>query len=176
MSQAVGKFVIMHEAGWQWRNAYWLLLSGVVLLLDQVTKLWVSAELALYQSIEVTSFFNIRLAHNTGAAFSMLSEAGGWQRWFFTVLAVLVCGLLLWWLVRLERGMRATAAGYALIIGGALGNVWDRVCYGYVVDFLDFHWAGWHYPTFNIADAAITLGATLLLLDVLRAQRQADQV
>jgi len=164
----------MHDSpGRQWQRLHWLWLSLLIIVADQWTKVWVSELLTSRPLIEIWSFFNLRLAHNTGAAFSLLSEAGGWQRWLFTLLAVGVSLVLSAWLTGLAAQARWTAVGYACIIGGALGNAWDRVCYGHVVDFLDFHWAGWHYPTFNLADTAITLGAMLLLKDVLSAQHQA---
>ena len=106
------------------------------------------------------------LAHNYGAAFSFLSDAGGWQRWFFTVLASAVSLALLVWLLRLPREEWLTGLGLSLILGGAIGNLIDRIQLGYVVDFVDVHYKGWHYPAFNVADSAITCGVILLLLDV----------
>ena len=143
----------------------WLLVSAVVIVLDWKTKQWASQALELYRPQEVFSWFNITLAHNYGAAFSFLADAGGWQRWFFVVLAIAISLVLLVWLIRLPRREWMTGLGLGLILGGAVGNVVDRIRLGYVVDFIDVHFAGWHYPAFNIADSAITGGVILLLLD-----------
>ena len=145
----------------------WLLVSAVVIALDWKTKQLASQALELYRPQEVFSWFNITLAHNYGAAFSFLADAGGWQRWFFVVLAIVVSLVLLVWLIRLPRKEWMTGLGLGLILGGAVGNVVDRIRLGYVVDFIDVHFAGWHYPAFNIADSAITCGVILLLLDAL---------
>lgn len=145
----------------------WLVLSAVVIFLDLYTKQMASDALVLYRPQEVFSWLNMTLAHNYGAAFSFLSSAGGWQRWFFIVLASTVSVVLLVWLVRLPRREWLTGLGLALILGGAIGNLVDRIRLGYVVDFIDFHIGGWHYPAFNVADSAITCGVILLLLDVL---------
>ena len=143
----------------------WLWLSLVVLVLDQATKLWAGAALVPARPVEVLPFFNLTLMHNTGAAFSFLSEAAGWQRWFFIVVALVVTGVLVLWLRRLGPAERWLAGALALVIGGAVGNLWDRLVYGHVVDFIDLHAAGWHWPAFNIADSAITVGVVLILLD-----------
>lgn len=146
----------------------WLWLTLLVIVLDQVTKALASAHLALYDPVALVPMLNLTLMHNTGAAFSLLSEAGGWQRWFFVVLAVAVSAGIAWWLVRLEPAHRWLAAALALILGGALGNLWDRVLYGYVVDFIDVYYGAWHFPAFNVADSAITVGAAMLIIDSLR--------
>jgi signal peptidase II len=145
--------------------ARFLWLSVAVLVLDQATKWWAQAALAPYERLAVWPFFNLTLVYNPGAAFSFLSNAGGWQRWFFVVLAGVITVVLVVWLLRLGRRERLVAAGLALVIGGALGNLIDRLWLGHVVDFLDFHWAGYHWPAFNIADSAITLGVACLLWD-----------
>jgi signal peptidase II len=147
-----------------WR---WLWLSGLVVVLDQLSKQWVEQHFILYERLPVTGFFNLTLAYNKGAAFSFLADAGGWQRWFFTGLAVLICGWLIHWLRQLHPAQRLLPFAIAMIIGGAIGNVADRLLYGHVIDFLDFHVAGWHWPAFNLADSAITLGVILFLLDSL---------
>ena len=121
----------------------------------------------LYRPSHINSWLNWTLAHNYGAAFSMLADAGGWQRWFFTILASIVTVVLLVWLFRLERGDWRTGLSLGLIIGGALGNLIDRIQLGYVVDFIDVHYQGHHWPAFNIADSAISCGIVLLLLDAL---------
>jgi signal peptidase II len=143
----------------------WLLVSALVVALDMWTKDIASASLTLYRPVELTSWLNMTLAHNYGAAFSFLSDAGGWQRWLFTALAVVVTAVLLVWLLRLPAKDRLTAAALALIIGGAIGNLTDRIRHGYVVDFIDVYYRDWHWPAFNVADSAITCGVILLLLD-----------
>lgn len=144
------------------RLAGWLGLAGVVIATDQATKVWVMAEFMLGESVEVTSFFNLVFVYNTGAAFSFLAGGGGWQRWFFVALALVISG----WLVAMLRRHafeRLLPLSLSLILGGALGNVLDRLRLGAVVDFLDFHAAGWHWPAFNVADSAITVGVALML-------------
>jgi signal peptidase II len=141
----------------------WLWLSGAVLVLDQITKYIAERALVLYAPVEVTPFFNFTLVYNPGAAFSFLSDASGWQRWFFVVVALGASLFIVWWLRMLHAGERWTAASLALILGGALGNVTDRLWHGHVIDFLDFHYAGQHWPAFNVADAAITVGALILV-------------
>jgi signal peptidase II len=136
-----------------------------VLVFDQITKWWVQAVLPPYERVAVLPVFNLTLVFNPGAAFSFLSNAGGWQRWFFIGLASVISIGLIVWLVRLSRGERLLATGLALVIGGAIGNLVDRILLGHVVDFLDFHAAGYHWPAFNLADSAITVGVGLLLWD-----------
>jgi len=142
----------------------WLGLSALVIFLDQFTKLWVSRSFAYGENLAVTEFFNLVLVHNRGAAFSFLSGAGGWQRWFFSVIAVLASGWMIW-LLRRHRQDPLFCFALSLILGGALGNLIDRVAYGYVVDFLDFYWQMYHFPAFNVADSAVTCGAALLIWD-----------
>ena len=142
-------------------------LSVLVVALDQLTKIWIQQTLAPYQVIEILPIFNLILTFNEGAAFSLLSEAGGWQRWFFIGLASVVSLMLLVWLTRLSATERRLAVGLALLLGGAVGNLIDRIVYGHVVDFLDFHWHGAHWPAFNVADSAITIGVGLLIFDTL---------
>jgi len=155
----------------------WLILSVSVIVVDQLSKWFVAGHMQVYQTVYVLPVFNIALLHNTGAAFSMLAGQPGWQRWFFIVLALVVAGLIVTWLVRLpETSTRWMAAGLALVAGGAVGNVWDRLVQGYVVDFLQFHWAGWFFPAFNVADSAITVGAVMLILDGLFLQRRSAAV
>lgn len=141
----------------------WLWLSVIVFALDLATKLWASSALSLYERMPMTSFFNITLAHNSGAAFSFLADAGGWQRWFFTAVAVIVSAVIVVWLKRLPANEKLQACGLALVLGGAIGNVLDRVMHGYVVDFLDFYYGDYHWPAFNVADMAIVGGAILLI-------------
>ena len=154
----------------------WLWLSALVVVLDQWTKALVSAAMTLYESNEILPILDLTLLHNTGAAFSMLHDAGGWQKWLFIGLAVVVSIVILVWLRRLpEKGQGMLAAGLALILGGAIGNVVDRANHGYVVDFIHFHYDRWYFPAFNVADSAITVGAALLILDsLLQARRHPE--
>jgi signal peptidase II len=144
------------------RAGYWLALAVLVILLDQASKLWVLGSFHLGESLPVTGFFNLVLVFNSGAAFSFLSDAGGWQKWFFIVLALVISGWLAV-MIRQHAAERLQPLAFALVLGGALGNVIDRLRFGAVVDFLDFHVAGWHWPAFNVADSAITIGVVLLL-------------
>lgn len=149
----------------------WLGLALILLIADQFTKVLILGYYRLGDSTPVTSFFNIVRVHNPGAAFSFLASAGGWQRWFFTTIGV-AAAIFIIWMLRSHHQQRLFAFALACILGGAIGNVIDRVLYGYVVDFLDFHWRGWHFPAFNIADSAITIGACALILDeLLRVRR-----
>ena len=151
--------------------AAWLWLSVAVVLLDQVTKFLVARFLELYERVEVLPVLDFTLLHNTGAAFSILAGASGWQRGFFIGLGSIVSVALVVWLWRLPRGERLLPIALALIIGGAIGNVIDRVLHGYVIDFVHVHWGAAYFPAFNIADSAITIGAALLMLDAFRERR-----
>ena len=151
--------------------ALWLALAALVVVLDQFTKQLILGNYQLGDSTYVTSFFNIVRAHNTGAAFSFLAGAGGWQRWFFVALAV-GASLFIVCLLRSHPGQRLFAFSLSMILGGAVGNVIDRLMHGYVVDFLDFYWGSRHFPAFNVADMGITLGAALLILDELLRSRR----
>ena len=157
------------------RVAPWLAIAALIALADQVSKGMVSASLRFGEAREITGFFNLVLAHNRGAAFSFLSDAGGWQRMLFIGIAVLATAVIVAMLAR-HAGERLFSAGLALILGGALGNLWDRIALGYVVDFLDFHAFGWHFWAFNLADSSITVGAGLLILDGLRSAGAAQKV
>ncbi len=145
----------------------WVGIAVIVVLLDQLTKITMMRLLAYGQSDPVTSFFNLVMVYNKGAAFSFLSDQSGWQRYFFTGISVLASLFILWMLKR-NSTQRLFCWALALILGGAVGNLIDRVAYGHVIDFLDFHIAGWHWPAFNVADSAITVGALLFVLDELR--------
>ena len=150
----------------------WLWLSLLVVVLDQVTKLWIDSSLQYNQPVPVLAFFDLRLLYNEGAAWSFLADAGGWQRWFLSCLAVVVTAILVIWLSRLKQAYCLLAVALALVIGGAVGNVIDRIMYGYVIDFIDVYYNAWHWPAFNIADSAISLGAILLIIDALRGQSE----
>ncbi len=152
----------------------WLALAAVVVVLDQSTKALASRFLELHQPLPVLPFLNLTLVHNPGAAFSLLSDAGGWQRWFFTGVALIVSAVIVWWLRRLPREEKWQGTALALVLGGALGNVWDRLQLGYVVDFIDVYYRDWHWPAFNVADSAITVGAVLLIADSFRRPGRAS--
>lgn len=150
----------------------WLAWAVVLVVVDQITKTLILNHYQLGDSTFITSFFNIVRAHNTGAAFSFLSDAGGWQRWLFTGIGVAATIFIVWQL-RAHPGQKLFGFALSSILGGAVGNVVDRLMHGYVVDFLDFHASGWHFPAFNVADSAITLGAACLILDeLLRVRRE----
>lgn len=149
----------------------WVWVSALVIVLDQLTKLWASSTLSYNVPVQVMPSFNFTLMYNTGAAFSFLSEAGGWQRWFFAVVAVLISTVLLAWLKRLKPEQRWLAVGITLVLGGALGNVWDRLYLGHVIDFIDIYYKQWHWPAFNVADSAIFVGALMLIIDGLRGDK-----
>lgn len=146
----------------------WLWIAVLVIALDRISKLWVVSHLMFYEPMEILPFFNLTLAHNTGAAFSFLDSAGGWQHLFFIGLALIVSVIILRWLANLPRRDWLMGIALSLVLGGALGNVWDRLQYRYVVDFLDFHLGDWHFAIFNVADSAITIGAFLIILGWLR--------
>ena len=156
----------------------WLGLALLVIVADQLTKTLIVGQFTLHESVRVTSFFNIVRAHNTGAAFSFLASASGWQRWFFVALGI-AASVFIVWMLRKHPDQTLFCFAVSLILGGALGNVVDRLLHGYVVDFLDFHFQflgplfpGGHFPSFNIADSAITVGAICLVLDELRRVRR----
>jgi signal peptidase II len=150
---------------------HWLGLAFAIILADQFTKVLIVGYYQLGDATYVTSFFNVVRVHNTGAAFSFLAGASGWQRWFFTVLGFVASGVIIWMLKK-HPGQRLFSFALACILGGAIGNVIDRIVHGYVVDFLDFHWRNMHFPAFNVADTAISIGAACLILDeFLRVRR-----
>lgn len=148
----------------------WLWLSALVIVIDQITKRIVDTTMQLYQSIELIPYFQLTYMRNQGAAFSFLSGAGGWQRWFFIGLAVIASVFICFWLKKLNRSQRWEAIAWSLVLGGALGNLIDRILYGYVIDFLDVYIGDWHWPAFNVADSAITVGVAMLLLDSFKPQ------
>ena len=145
----------------------WIGTALAIILVDQVTKYLASQHLAYGEGIEITSFFFFTLAHNTGAAFSLLANAGGWQRWFFVALGVIVAVSLVIWMYRLKPHEKLTGWSLALVLGGALGNVIDRVVFGYVIDFIDVYLGSYRWPAFNVADSAICVGAVILVVQSL---------
>jgi len=147
--------------------APWLGIATIVILLDQLTKITITRLFTYGESDPVTSFFNLVLVYNKGAAFSFLAQSAGWQRYFFTGIGI-AAALFIIYLLKKNAGQRLFCSALALILGGAIGNVIDRIAYGHVIDFLDFHVAGWHWPAFNVADSAICIGAVLFVLDELR--------
>ncbi len=150
----------------------WLGLALLLLIADQLTKVLILQYYKLGDATYITRFFNVVRAHNSGAAFSFLADAGGWQRWFFTGIGV-VAAVFIVWMLKSHPGQKLFSFALACILGGAIGNVIDRTMHGYVVDFLDFHYAGWHFPAFNVADSAISIGAVCLILDELLRVRRA---
>jgi signal peptidase II len=148
----------------------WLWLSALIIVLDQLSKAWVTSHFVYGESLAILGVFDLVLAHNTGAAFSFLHDAGGMQRWLFSIIAV-IASVWIVWLLRRHSAQTLFALALSLILGGALGNLTDRIAYGYVVDFLHFHWDGYYFPAFNIADSAITCGAFLLILDSFKGHK-----
>ncbi len=164
----------MARSSSRWRGMLpWLGLALIILIVDQFTKILIVGTFHLGDSTTVTRFFNIVRAHNTGAAFSFLAAASGWQRWLFTAIGV-VATVFIVWMLRSHAGQKLFSFSLACILGGAIGNVVDRLLHGYVVDFLQFHWGSrWYFPAFNVADSAITVGAIGLILDELLRVRRA---
>jgi signal peptidase II len=158
------------------KNLNWLWLALAVIVLDLATKAWFSANMQLGESRQLLPFFSWTLAHNYGAAFSLLHDAGGWQRWLFGGIAVVVSTGIVWWLSRLKANEAFLACGLALVLGGALGNLHDRNTLGYVVDFVHVHYGTWHFPAFNIADCGITVGAFILIIDSLFLEKRRQVV
>ncbi|MCF2948348.1 signal peptidase II [Paraglaciecola aquimarina] len=157
------------QTGWRF-----LWLAVIALGLDQYTKTLVVNKIELYQAIQVTPFFNLTHVYNYGAAFSFLHDAGGWQRWFFSIIAILVTSLVLWWLKQTTKNQVILPVAFSLIVGGALGNAYDRLVHGYVIDFLVVYYQDWYWPAFNIADSAICLGAVLLIVDMFKNKEEQD--
>jgi len=153
-------FIVFNNSGLRW---LWLTL--VFLVLDQVTKHWVAGSFSLYESLNVLPIFSITYVHNPGAAFSFLADQGGWQRWFFTAIAAIACIVFIVWLAKMTKSQTLLSIAVALMLSGAMGNLIDRALFGYVIDFLDFHWSGNHFPAFNVADSMIFIGAALMILE-----------
>ena len=157
------------------RLLLWLIVSAVVVILDQWTKALALAHLEYGQPVKLLPVLNMTLQYNTGAAFSFLSDAGGWQRWFFSAVAIVVSLGICVWLARLPREEKLLALSLSLILGGAIGNLWDRLLLGHVVDFISVHYQRWYFPTFNVADSAVTVGAILMILDAILQGRDVKQ-
>lgn len=155
------------QTGWRF-----LWLSVLVLVTDQYTKALVLENIELYQAIQILPFFNLTHVYNYGAAFSFLDDAGGWQRWFFTIIAFAVSALVLWWLKQTSKEQMILPVAFSLIIGGAIGNAFDRLVHGYVIDFLVLYYQDWYWPAFNVADSAICIGAVLLIVDMFKNKEE----
>jgi len=149
----------------------WIWVTAVVVILDQFTKYIASSSMDLYQQIAVLPMFNWTLMHNPGAAFSFLANEPGWQRWFFATIALVVCVVIVLWIKKLKHHEKWQAIALAMILGGAIGNVIDRIWLGYVVDFIQVYYQQWYWPAFNIADSAIFIGVAMLILDSIREYR-----
>ena len=168
----------MPEATSRFGRLGWLVLSVLVLVIDQVSKAHFEGSLQMFQQIVVIpDYFSWTLAYNTGAAFSFLADSGGWQRWLFALIAVVVSAVLVVWLKRLGRDYTWLAIALALVLGGALGNLYDRIALGHVIDFILVHWQNrWYFPAFNFADSAITVGAVMLALDMFKSKKTGEAV
>ncbi len=151
--------------------AGWFVMAAVVVGADQWTKALALEFLDYARPVALLPVLNLTLQYNEGAAFSFLSDAGGWQRWFFSAVALLASVVIAVWLARLNRDDKLLAASLSLILGGAIGNLWDRLQFGHVVDFISVHYQGWYFPTFNVADSAVTVGAALMILDAILQSR-----
>lgn len=151
-----------------------LWISAVVVVLDLWSKYEVIGCMTLSESVQVLPFFNFTYVRNYGAAFSFLHDASGWQRWFFTAIAITVSVVILWWLKQSDKQQKLLPIAFCFILGGALGNVYDRLMHGFVIDFLDFYVGDWHWPAFNLADSAIFIGAALLIWDMLTSKQGHD--
>jgi signal peptidase II len=157
------KYVNMHK--FNDTGLRWLWLTVVWVVIDQITKHAVAGSFDYRETLAVLPFFNLTYVHNPGAAFSFLADQGGWQRWFFTAIAAIASIIFIVWLSKTSRQQTMLSISFALMLSGAIGNLIDRVLFGYVIDFLDFHWLGSHFPAFNVADSMIFIGAALMLLD-----------
>lgn len=150
----------------------WLWLSLVVVILDQATKQLVESSFLVFEVMPLLPYVNLTLVYNEGAAFSFLSDQGGWQRWLFVLIGLVVSLVLVVWISRLSRNQLLAAIALSLVVGGATGNVIDRLLLGHVVDFIDVYYQSWHWPAFNVADSAITLGVIIMLIDAVREERK----
>ena len=165
--KSVPMLKLFTQTGWRF-----LWLSVLVLVSDQYTKALVLQNIELYQAIQILPFFNLTHVYNYGAAFSFLHDAGGSQRWFFTVIAFAVSALVMWWSKQTTKEQIILPVAFSLIIGGAIGNAYDRLVHGYVIDFLVLYYQDWYWPAFNVADSAICLGAILLIVDMFKNKEE----
>lgn len=149
------------------RNLAWLVLSAAIIILDQLSKHWIMTNLNYGQPWEILPVFNLTLSYNPGAAFNFLSAADGWQRWLFTAIAVLVSIYIIYWLMRVSENDYLSKISLSFVLGGAIGNLFDRLQHGYVIDFIQVHYQNWYFPDFNLADSAITVGACFIILTLL---------
>ncbi|OGT30359.1 MAG: signal peptidase II [Gammaproteobacteria bacterium RIFCSPHIGHO2_12_FULL_35_23] len=157
-------------------NLRWLWLSIIVLIIDLYSKHYFYTHLVFGESVVILPVFNLTLMFNKGAAFSFLNTASGWQLWFFNAIAIIVCLFIFVWLSQIKRNRNFIALGLALVLGGALGNLFDRLWHGYVVDFIDLHIGSWHWPVFNIADSAIVIGVVILIVDAIINERHKPKI
>jgi len=153
----------------------WLWLTLLCLIVDQITKQWVVGSFNLYDTVNVLPFFSLTYVHNLGAAFSFLADQGGWQRWFFTAIAAIASIIFIVWLAKTPKSQTLLSIAFALMLSGAMGNLIDRVLFGYVIDFLHFHWAGYNFPAFNVADSMIFIGAALMILDSFTSESESSK-
>ncbi len=149
------------------RNLLWLILSIIIIILDQASKYFISHTLNYQQAVPILPFFNLTLTHNAGAAWGFLNIPGGLQRWLFIGIAAVVSIFLIVWIYRLKSNEKLAAIGLSLVLGGAIGNLWDRIIHGYVIDFIQVYYQHWYFPDFNVADSAITLGAFFVIISML---------
>jgi signal peptidase II len=172
MLMAMAKLESMHKIFIAFNNSglRWLWLTLLCLVLDQVTKQWVVGSFSLYESLNVLPIFSLTYVHNPGAAFSFLADQGGWQRWFFTAIAAIACIVFTVWLAKTPKSQILLSIAVALMLSGAMGNLIDRVLFGYVIDFLHFHWEDNDFPAFNVADSMIFIGAALMILESFTAE------
>lgn len=161
---------LFNETGLQW-----LWLTAVIVIADQASKVAIMNNMSLYQSVPLAPFLNFTYVHNYGAAFSFLADHSGWQRWFLTAVALIVSVVLVWWLKKTPKQQVLVSVAFALILAGAIGNVYDRIAYGYVIDFIDVYYNNWHWPAFNIADSAISIGAGLMIFDAIFGNQTTEQ-
>jgi signal peptidase II len=154
----------------------WIWLTLILLVADQVTKQLVVSNMDLYQSIDILPFFNLTYVHNLGAAFSFLADQGGWQRWFFTAIAAIASIVFIVWLAKTPKQQALLSVAFALMLSGAVGNLIDRVMFGYVIDFIHFHGFGYHFPAFNVADSSIFIGAALMIFDSFKNDESSTKI
>jgi signal peptidase II len=153
------------------KKLHWILIALLVFAIDRISKIFVLTHLSLETPVEIFPFFNLFLTYNTGAAFSFLNKAGGWQKWLFSIIAVGISIYIVVWQFKIDIKNFWLKTSLSLILGGTLGNLYDRIVYHHVIDFLDFHYLDWHYPVFNLADSAICTGAIMLIIDIVRNRK-----